>query len=105
MVRIAVMVAVLAATPVWAEPASDPALRALGDRTVELELDDARVIQGRLIGFDDNFVIVAATDTHEVISVPRDHVQHVILVEGPPAIAVAAAPSPRALARRGGGRV
>lgn len=91
-VRLALVVVLAAATSAWAEPVTDTGLRAVADRTVRLELDDARLVQGRLIGFDDNFVIIAASDTNEVISVPRDHVQRVVLVDGVPAVVAPAAP-------------
>ena len=95
MVRIALAIVIATvAAPVWAD-VPDASLRAIGDRAVRLELDDARTFEGRVLAFDPAWVTVVATGTREVISVPREHVQRVILVELVPE--TPAAPEPHRL--------
>ena len=77
----AIILAVAASTPAWAEPVPDASLHAVANRTVRLELDDARSVEGRLLAFDAASVTVVAAGTNEVISVPREHVRRLILVD------------------------
>ena len=79
--RIAAVVVMAAATSAWADPLPDVALRASTGRVVQVDLDDARIVQGRVIGFDDWFITLAESDTNKLIAVPRDHVQEVVFVD------------------------
>jgi len=87
--RIAAIV-ILGAATAWADPVPDASLRAVTDRAVRLELDDARSVDGRVLAFDATTVTLAASGTNEVISVPRGHVQHVFVSD----FAVPGAPEP-----------
>lgn len=65
----------------------DESLHAVENKSVRLELDDARSIEGRVLAFDATSVTVASAGTNEVVTISREHVQHVILVgEAPPTI-------------------
>ena len=94
------MAVVLAvSTSAWAEPVPDASLHAVGRRTVRLELDDARTVEGQVLAFDAGSLTVVATGTHEVISVPRAHVKRLILVDlaAPAPVPAPAGPEPHRL--------
>jgi len=76
-----VTVVVLATALASAEPVPDASLHAVGERTVRLELDDARIVEGRVLAFDATSVTVATRGTGEVISVSREHVRRLILTD------------------------
>jgi len=46
-----------------AEPLPDASFKALVDRTIELDLDDGRVVDGRLLAFDAETLTVVASAT------------------------------------------
>ena len=51
---------------------------------VRLELDGAPAVVGRVLGFDATTVTLTAADTNEVVTVSRERLAHVILVEDEP---------------------
>lgn len=81
MVRIVVAVVLAVTARAWADPVPDASLRAVAEHTVRLELDDARIAEGRMLAFDAASVTLVASDTHEVISVPREHLRRLVLVD------------------------
>jgi small nuclear ribonucleoprotein (snRNP)-like protein len=87
--RIAVAIILAMATSTFAGVPPDETLRAVDNKSVRLELDDARTIEGRLIAFDTASVTIVSAGTNEVVTISREHVQHVILagqtVVAPPA--------------------
>lgn len=91
MLRIAIAVVIGTAGVAWADPVPDAALRAVTDRSLRLELDDATTVEGKLLAFDAEWITLAAAGTNEVIAVPRARVRHVILASlaTPPARALA----------------
>jgi hypothetical protein len=99
--RIAVVVALVAAAPAWADSPPDVLLRAGTGSIVQLELDDARIVQGRIVGFDDGFIALAESDTNRAIAISRDHVQEMVFV-GFPANTAASARRAREPVRRWG---
>ena len=68
------------ATRVAADPVSDETLRVVRNTLVRLERDDARPVDGRVLGFDETVVAIALDSTNEVVTVPRAHLVKVILV-------------------------
>jgi hypothetical protein len=74
------LVAMLAATRAHAGEVPDASLRAVKERVVRLELDGAPAVEGRLIEFEAATVTLAVSDTDEVISVPRDQLQRLVLI-------------------------
>jgi len=63
-----------------AETVPDASLRAVIDRVVQLDVQ-GRVIEGRVLGFEDSTVTIANVVTGEVTSVPRAQLVRVTLVE------------------------
>src|SRR4051812_4735571 len=59
----------------------DASLRAVKDRVVRLELEGAPAVEGRLLGFEDAWVTIARSVTNEVVSVPREHVLRLVIVD------------------------
>jgi hypothetical protein len=58
----------------------DASLRAVRERVVRLELEDAPAVEGRLLDFEDTSVTIAVSGTNEVISVPRERLRRVVAV-------------------------
>src|SRR5437016_4252785 len=82
----AVVVVACAATVTRADPrvpgpADDASLRAVRDKAVRVELDNAPAVDGRVVAFEDAWLTVAVAGTNEIVSLPREHVVRVILGE------------------------
>ena len=67
-----------------AESVADAGLQAVTDRLVQLELDGAATIEGRVLGFDAASVTVALTSTNEVVTLPRPRLLRMVLVDPAP---------------------
>ena len=67
-----------------AAPLPDASFTALADHTVELQLDDGRVVDGRLLAFDAETITLVAPGSGEVSSVVRARVVQVRLTEPAP---------------------
>lgn len=59
----------------------DASLRAVKDRVVRLQRDNAPELEGRLLGFEPQTITIALSTTKEVVSVEREHVTHVIVLD------------------------
>lgn len=59
----------------------DASLRAVTDHVVRLQRDNAPVLEGRLLAFEAATITIALSTTKEVVSVQREHVTHVIMVD------------------------
>lgn len=86
-----------ASASAWAGPdlVPDASWRAVADHTVRIELDGAPAVEGRVLAFDATSVTIVAAPTHEVITLPRDRVRRLLLVDlALPAAAAAPPPVP-----------
>lgn len=79
--RLAVICALLAFATVAHADVPDASLRAVNGRVVRLELDGTPAVEGRMLAFEPATVTVVITGSNEVITVPREKLQHVIAVE------------------------
>jgi hypothetical protein len=87
--HLALVITLAVATSAAAAGPPDETLHAVENKSVRLELDDARTIEGRVLAFDAGTVTVASAGTNEVVTVSREHLQRVILAgEAPAASAV-----------------
>jgi hypothetical protein len=92
-VRSLTLIALVAMTaPARADRVPDASLRAVVDRGVRLELDNAPAVEGRLLAFEDATVTLARTGTNEVITVERARVVRVIASDAAAPVVVADAP-------------
>jgi hypothetical protein len=80
----------VSARPPAPERVPDASLRAVSQRTVRLELDATPAVEGRLLGFEDASVTIARTTTNEVITIARERVLRVVMIDEAPAPAVTA---------------
>jgi hypothetical protein len=71
------------ATVAHAEPVPDASLRAVNGHTVRLELAGAPAVEGRLLAFEPTSVSLVVAGSNEVVTVPRDTLQHVIAIDAP----------------------
>jgi hypothetical protein len=83
--RIAVAFLLAIATSASAGGPPDASLNAVENKSVRLELDDAPAVEGRVLAFDATSITLVAASTNEVLTVSREHLQHVILVDQAPA--------------------
>lgn len=79
--RLAVICALLAFATVAHADVPDASLRAVNGRVVRLELDGTPAVEGRMLAFEPATVTIVVTGSNEVITVPREKLQHVIAVE------------------------
>lgn len=79
--RLAVTCALLAFATVARADVPDASLRAITGRVVRLELDGLPAVEGRLVAFEAATVTLVVSGSNEVVTTPRDKLQHVIAID------------------------